>query len=127
MAYPRRDDSTIEEKILSIVKRRPGIDQDALALAIDLPTHIGQPGNTHRNPRVKQILKNMERKGLLRLEKAPHAGRFDPLVVFPVDHKPGEVERPKEYRLPEWLQCRSYRVPLNEIHLYIPKKEKRAS
>lgn len=97
---------------IAIINQRPGINQDSLAIALGLPARDPK-GNRSRV--VFNLIKRLEKSGLIKFEKEKFAGYGELPRLYPANYQKPES---RLFQPASTAQCKVYRVPLDRLREY---------
>ncbi|WP_088893157.1 hypothetical protein [Leptolyngbya ohadii] len=75
-----------ESMAIAIIKQRPGIDQDRLAVALGY--NPWRNNGRGRNFTVSELILKLDREGKIRAERGEFAMRTEPYKLYPPDYEP---------------------------------------
>lgn len=110
---PRESRQEKEQQALALIRQRPGINEESLAIALG---YERENNGRQRNRTVKTIWRSLVKKKLVKAEKKKFAKAREPFCLYPADYqKPVSKGRSAVELYPP---CKVYQVPLEELDKY---------
>lgn len=111
------------EKALRVIEKNPGITPDRLAVQIGLP--IPQPERTVRRKKMQifHLIKHLTRQSLIEQRQEKFAKFGEPPKLYIAGYiAPAKPPLFQPVRGRPQHECKTFTVPLSELHQYIPEK-----